>query len=122
VGIDVTLKDIEFPLWIDQVFTKADYDLTIISHVEARDVDQYGNPDYYWRYDSPKVQDLSKQADAAPTDAESDDLYHQVLRQINEDAVNDWLFLLPGLTVAKKDITGIPNASYALSYDLTRIK
>jgi peptide/nickel transport system substrate-binding protein len=122
VGIDVTLKDIEFPLWIDQVFTKADYDLTIISHVEARDVDQYGNPGYYWRYDSPKVQDLLKQADAAPTDAESDDLYHQVLRQINEDAVNDWLFLLPGLTVAKKDITGIPNASYSLSYDLTRIK
>ena len=52
VGIDVTLKDIEFPLWIDQVFTKADYDLTIISHVEARDVDLYGNPKYYWRYDN----------------------------------------------------------------------
>ena len=92
------------------MFTKADYDLTIISHVEARDVDQYGNPQYYWRYDSPKVQELLKQADAArrPT-RESDDLYHQVLRQINEDAVNDWLFLLPGLTVAKKDITGIPS-------------
>jgi peptide/nickel transport system substrate-binding protein len=122
VGISVELKSIEFPLWIDQVFTKADYDLTIISHVEARDVGLYGNPKYYWRYDSAQVQDLLKQADAAPTADASNALYKQVLEQINKDAVNDWLFELPGLTVVKKGITGFPTAAFSLSYDVTGVK
>ena len=80
VGIDVTLKDIEFPLWIDQVFTKADYDLTIISHVEARDIDQYGNPQYYWRYDNPKVQDASEAGRRGADRCENAGLYQQVQR------------------------------------------
>ncbi|MDQ1424685.1 MAG: peptide/nickel transport system substrate-binding protein [Acidimicrobiaceae bacterium] len=122
VGISVDLKNIDFSLWIDQVFTKADYDLSIISHVEARDVGLYGNPKYYWRYDNPQVQDLLRQADAAPTADASNALYKQVLEQINKDAVNDWLFELPGLTVAKKGISGFPTAAFSLSYDVTGVK
>ena len=62
----------------------------------GRDVGLYGNPKYYWRYDSPQVQGLLKQADVAPDVAASNALYKQVLEQINKDAVNDWLFELPG--------------------------
>src|SRR3954471_24995218 len=112
VGINVTAQNIEFPLWLDQVFTKGDYDLTIVAHVEARDINLYSNPKYYWHYDSPKVQDLLKQADAAPTEAASNDLYKQVQEQINADAVNDWLFLLPRLSVIRKGITGYPKGGY----------
>jgi peptide/nickel transport system substrate-binding protein len=122
VGITVELKNIEFPLWISQVFTNADFDLTIISHVEARDIGLYGNPKYYWRYDNAQVQDLLKQADAAPNTDASNALYKQVQEQINKDAVNDWLFLLPGLSVAKKGITGFPSAAFSLSYDVTGVK
>lgn len=122
VGIDVTLNDIEFPLWIDQVFTQGDFDMTIISHVEARDIVLYGNPDYYWHYDNPEVQELLQQADEAATDEESNELYRQVQEIINQDAVNDWLFLLPGLTVAKAGIEGIPLGGRSLSYDLTNLR
>ena len=122
VGIDVTLNNVQFDLWLDKVFTKADFDLTIVAHVEARDTSLYGNPDYYWRYNNAKVQDLLKQADAAVDDTKSNDLYGQVLDQINADAVNDWLFLLPRLEVVKKGITGYPTGSYSLSYDVTGIK
>jgi peptide/nickel transport system substrate-binding protein len=104
------------------VFTKADYDLTIISHVEARDIALYGNPKYYWRYDSPEAQDLLKKADAAATTDESNALYKQVQELINKDAVNDWLFELPGLSVIKKGITGFPTAAFSLSYDVTGVK
>jgi peptide/nickel transport system substrate-binding protein len=122
VGIDVTLNNMQFDLWLDKVFTKADFDLTIVAHVEARDTSLYGNPDYYWRYNDAKVQDLLKQADAAVDEAKSNSLYGQVLDQINADAVNDWLFLLPRLEVVKKGITGYPTGSYSLSYDVTGIK
>ena len=122
VGINVTLNNVEFPLWIDKDFIKGDFDLTIVSHVEARDTNLYGNPDYYWHYDNQQVQQLLKEADAATDEAKSNQLYGQVLDQINADAVNDWLFLLPRLEVVKKGITGFPTGSYSLSYDVTGIK
>lgn len=121
VGIDVTLNPIEFPLWIDQVFSQGDFDMTIISHVEARDIVLYGNPDYYWHYDDPEVQALLQEADAAATEQESNALYGEVQQIISDDAVNGFLFLLPGLTVAKAGITGIPVGGKSLSYDLTSI-
>ena len=122
VGINVTLNNVEFPLWIDKDFTKGDFDLTIVAHVEARDTSLYGNPNYYWHYNNPQVQQLLKEADAATDEAKSNQLYGQVLDQINADAVNDWLFLLPRLEVVKKGITGYPTGSYSLSYDITGIK
>jgi peptide/nickel transport system substrate-binding protein len=122
VGVTVKLNNVEFPQWLDKDFGKSDFDLTIVAHVEARDTNLYGNPNYYWKYNNPTVQSLLKQADAAPTDQQSNDLYHQVLEQINKDAVNDWLFLLPRLEVVKKGITGYPKGSYSLSYDVTGIK
>jgi peptide/nickel transport system substrate-binding protein len=122
VGVNVTLNDIDFSKWIDKDFTNGDFDLTIVSHVEARDTNLYGNPNYYWHYNNPQVQQLLKQADAATDEAKSNQLYGQVLDQINADAVNDWLFLLPRLEVVKKGITGYPTGSYSLSYDVTGIK
>ncbi len=68
------------------------------------------------------MQDLLKQADAAVDETKSNDLYGQVLDQINADAVNDWLFLLPRLEVVRKGITGYPTGSYSLSYNVTGIK
>ena len=45
-------------MWLEQVFTNKDYDMTVVLHVEPRDIDNYANPDYYWQYDSPEVQQL----------------------------------------------------------------
>ena len=53
VGINVTLNHVDFPLWLDKDFTKANFDLTIVAHVEAHDTNLYGNPNYYWRYNNP---------------------------------------------------------------------
>jgi peptide/nickel transport system substrate-binding protein len=122
VGINVTLNNVEFSKWIDKDFTNGDFDLTIVAHVEARDTNLYGNPNYYWHYNNAQVQQLLKEADAATDEAKSNQLYGQVLDQINAVAVNDWLFLLPRLEVVKKGITGYPTGSYSLSYDITGIK
>ena len=41
---------------------------------------------------------------------------------ISDDAVNGCLFLLPGLTVAKAGIEGLPTRRYdSLSFDLTDV-
>ncbi|RUU49869.1 ABC transporter substrate-binding protein, partial [Mesorhizobium sp. M7A.T.Ca.TU.009.01.1.1] len=41
VGIDLEIIPVEWAQWLDQVFTKKNYDLTIVSHTEPNDIDIY---------------------------------------------------------------------------------
>ena len=46
VGINTTIQEQQFPAaWVDAVYIKADYDLTIVGHAEARDLVTYTNPE-----------------------------------------------------------------------------
>jgi peptide/nickel transport system substrate-binding protein len=122
VGIKITIQNIDFPLWLDQVFGRANYDLTIIAHVEARDLIKYADPGYYWRYDNKTVQRLIAAGDAAPSNAQWLSDYREVERIITADAVNDWLFLLPNLEVVRAGITGYPTNGLSLSFDVTGLR
>jgi peptide/nickel transport system substrate-binding protein len=122
IGITVKLQQVDFKLWLDQVFTHANYDLTIIAHVEARDLIKYADPNYYWRYDNRTVQRLIAAGDAAQTTTQWLADYREVERIITQDAVNDWLFLLPSLEVVRSGITGYPKNSVSLSFDVTALR
>jgi peptide/nickel transport system substrate-binding protein len=121
VGITVKLQKVDFALWLDQVFTHANYDMTIIAHVEARDLIKYADPNYYWRYDNKTVQRLIAAGDAAQTNTQWLADYREVERIITQAAVNDWLFLLPSLEVVRTGITGYPRNSFSLSFDVTAL-
>jgi len=110
VGIRLQVQNVEFPLWLDQVFTQHNYDLTIINHVEPRDIGNYGNPRYYWGYDSPQVAALLQQADAEQDRTKRNDLYAQVQRQIANDAVNAWLMSPNSLGVIRSNLHGYPQS------------
>ncbi|WP_168581715.1 ABC transporter substrate-binding protein [Gephyromycinifex aptenodytis] len=120
VGFKVTLDQLEFPAaWITQVLRGGDYDASIIAHVEPRDLPTlYGNPKYYLHYDNKKVREAIAAADAGD-EATQVAKMKEAARVIAEDAASDWLFLLPNLTVADKDITGLPKNSLSESFDLT---
>ncbi|MDQ7992749.1 MAG: ABC transporter substrate-binding protein [Propionicimonas sp.] len=38
IGVTATIEELEFSRWLPEVFTNGDYDLTIVAHVEARDI------------------------------------------------------------------------------------
>ena len=46
--------------------------MTAVLHVEPRDIVNYANPDYYWQYDSPEVQELIAAAKVNPDPDEAD--------------------------------------------------
>ncbi len=119
VGVTVTIEPLDFPaVWLKQVFTDRDYDLSIIQHVEARDIVTFGRPKYYWGYDGkPVQQDLAK-ADAG-TPQEQVEAMRRVARQLSEDAAADWLFLFPNVIVAKEKVTGFVRNQVSESFDLT---
>ncbi|MFE9960565.1 ABC transporter substrate-binding protein [Micromonospora sp. NPDC005299] len=120
VGITVDIEPLEFPArWLDVVFKQADYDMSIINHVEPRDVTAvFGNKDYYLRYNNPKVQELFAKADAG-TEDEQVAAMKEAARIISEDAAGDFLFLFPNLIVAKKGMAGLPKNVVSESFDLS---
>jgi peptide/nickel transport system substrate-binding protein len=121
VGIDAQIEPLEFPArWLEEVLTSADYDLSIVSHVEPRDIRTFGNPDYYWRYDNPQVQRLLAESEQGTQEQQVSAL-QQVGRLIAEDAAADWLFLLPNLIVADTDVRGLPENRIGESLDLTAL-
>ncbi|MGW4126842.1 ABC transporter substrate-binding protein [Amycolatopsis japonica] len=119
VGVTVTIEPLDFPaVWLKQVFTDHDYDLSIIQHVEARDIVTFGRPKYYWGYDGKPVQQNLAKADAG-TPQEQIDAMRQVARRLSEDAAADWLFLFPNVIVAKNKVTGFVRNQVSESFDLT---
>jgi len=122
-GFTVKLDQLEFPAaWLTTVFKDADYDMSIISHVEPRDIGAiFGDPKYYTRYDNKDVQSALAAADEAPEDQQVE-LMKKAARTVSEDAAGDFLFLLPNLIVAEKGITGLPKNAISESFDLTGLK
>ncbi|MFF0271671.1 ABC transporter substrate-binding protein [Kribbella sp. NPDC004536] len=121
-GLKVQIDQLEFPAaWLTTVFKNADYDMSIIAHVEPRDLGAvFGNPKYYTRYDDPTLQADLAAADAGDEATQVADL-KKAARRISEQAAGDWLFLLPNLMVADKDIKGLPTNAITEAFDLSQL-
>jgi peptide/nickel transport system substrate-binding protein len=107
VGVSLDVQPMEFPIWLQRVFGGAqDYDLTIINHVEERDIGNYANPKYYWHYSNNDVAGWLKQADAEPDLAKRNALYKQVQQQLATEAANLWVAAPSNLGILKKGLQG----------------
>ncbi|MBV9357464.1 MAG: ABC transporter substrate-binding protein [Chloroflexi bacterium] len=117
IGVSLQVQPMEFPRWLQQVFGGSqDYDLTIINHVEERDIGNYANPGYYWHYANTQVADWLKQADAEPDTSARNGLYAQIQEQLANDAANLWLYAPYQLAVLKQNFQGfqVPGISPSL--------
>lgn len=121
VGIETDIDELEFPdQWNTTVRTNGDYDLSIMAHVEPRDLVRFADPNDYFHYDSSEFARLVREADEG-TPADQVPKLQQAARLMSQDAAADWLFLLPNLVITKPNITGVPKNATTLSFDLTTI-
>src|SRR5213593_2772510 len=107
IGVNVKIEQIEWGQWLSRVFRESDFDLTIIGHAEAWDIKNYANPKYYFRYDSPKFQELFAKSEVTVDDRARRDVYVQMQKLMVEDAPVVWLFMHPRLAVARKGVQGL---------------
>ncbi|AKU18335.1 ABC transporter substrate-binding protein [Luteipulveratus mongoliensis] len=122
VGFKVKLDTLEFPAaWLSNVFTNADYDMSMISHVEPRDLPTvFGDPKYYTKFSDPQMQTYLKAADSG-TETDQVANMKKAARLLVDDAAADFLFLLPNLMVADKGITGLPKNAITEGFDLAAL-
>ena len=121
VGITLQVDPMEFPRWLAGVFRPGgpqDYDLTIINHIEPRDIGNYANPKYYWHYDNPQVATSLAQADAEPDSTKRQGLYAQVQRQLATDVANAFVMAPNDLAVIRSNLHGYPSDQVAPSLRL----
>lgn len=106
-GIKVSIENMEWAQWLDVVFKKFNYDLTIISHVEPNDFVKYAEANYYWQYDSPKAQALIAKANGTLDPKERTAALQDLQRLIADEAVNGFLYNLPRISVFKTGLQGL---------------
>jgi peptide/nickel transport system substrate-binding protein len=105
-GVTITLNPVDDATWTDKVYKNHNFQATIMTHVNQRDLVWYGDPKFYWQYDNPQVQQWVKDSEAAATADEQTALLTKVARQISEDAASNWLFLDPAIKVASTSVSG----------------
>lgn len=107
VGIKCNIENVEWPVWLKEVYKEKNYDLSIVSHVEPNDIGIYTNPNYYFQYDSQEFRDIMKKADSATDPAMRTKYLQDAQRKLAKDAVNGFLFQLAKVTVFRKGLQGV---------------
>ena len=122
VGIDLEIIPVEWAQWLDQVFTKKDYDLTIVSHTEPNDIDIYSRKDYYFNYDNPAFDKVIADLNLTSDEAKRKELLGQAQKILADDAVVGFLFELPKVGVWDAKLQGLWENAPIQANDLTKVK
>ena len=99
VGIKVKIENLEWAQWLDQVYGRHAFDLSVVSHAEPMDYGIYDKADYYFGYHSDALHGLMEALKATTDEAQRTAILQQIQRKIADDAVNGFLFQFPRLGV-----------------------
>lgn len=106
IGFDVSLVSSEFPaVWLSEVMGAADYQMSLIAHVEPRDVPVlFGDPDHYLRFNSEPVREELARADVG------DDQVGHMRRAVDEIMAEAGALTLvnsPNIVLTAPGLTGV---------------
>lgn len=107
VGIELKLQNVEWAQWLAGTYGKKQYDLTIISHVEPLDLDNFTRRDYYWGYHNAAFDALYAQIQRTAEPNERTRLLARAQFLLAEDCVHAWLYQPQWVTVADKRLRGL---------------
>jgi peptide/nickel transport system substrate-binding protein len=106
-GIRVRIENLEWAQWLDQVYARHDFDMSIVVHIEPTDYDIYARDDYYFGYSNPDFKALIAALEDTVDPGKRLALLQQVQRKLADDAVNGFLFQYPNLSVWNAHLQGL---------------
>ncbi len=108
VGITAKVQNVEWAQWLANTYGgPKNYDLTIISHVEPFDLDNFSKPDYYWGYNNPKFKELFGRIKTTANATERNRLLGEAQMLLAQDAALAWLYQPQWVTVANRRVHGL---------------
>jgi peptide/nickel transport system substrate-binding protein len=107
VGIDVRIENLEWAQWLEQVYTRHDFDMSIVAHAEPQDYDIYAREDYYFGYSSVQFRALMAALDDSVDPIRRRQLLQQIQHRLADDAVNGFLFQYPKLAIWNVTLQGV---------------
>ena len=119
VGIRLRIENLEWAQWLDQVYARHDYDMSIVGHAEPLDYDIYARDNYYFGYANPQFNSLIAELDDTVDPRRRLELLRQIQKKLADDAVNGFLFQYPLLDVWSAQIRGIGFANTLGVVDLS---
>jgi len=122
IGIRLRIENLEWAQWLDQVYSRHTYDMSIVGHAEPLDYDIYARDDYYFGYSNPEFKALIAALDESIDPAQRRELLQQIQRKLAADAVNGFLFQYPRLDVWNAQLQGIGFDNVLGVIDLSRAR
>ena len=120
VGINVTIKLVDWSTWISQVYRDTAYDLTVIGHTGQLDPHgRLGGEIGYTNYANPDTLRLIAEAAGVSDPATRKRLYADVQRLMAEDAMMGFIGTPTVLMGLRRNIAGF-RMSYALEDPIFR--
>jgi peptide/nickel transport system substrate-binding protein len=106
-GIDAKVENVEWAFWLDEVYKKLNYDMTIIAHTSPNDMGNFARgPSYFYGYDDAAYNDLWNRISAEVDPDARNALLQEGQRYLADQAVHGFLFQLPQLGVYKTGVKG----------------
>ncbi|MEH6403083.1 MAG: ABC transporter substrate-binding protein [Sneathiella sp.] len=121
VGIKIKIENVDWPKWLDEVYKKRNYDLSIVSHVEPMDINIYARDSYYFNYKNPAFNKVINQAETALDPKTRTAKLQEAQRILAKDAVNGYLFQLANVNVVRTGLNGVWKNQHLFSLDLARM-
>ena len=108
VGITVKVQNVEWAQWLSNTYGGPhNYDLTIVSHVEPFDLNNYTKPDYYWGYQSKPFSAVYDQLKSTGNPQQRAKLLGEAQKLLAQDAANGFMFQPTFPTVARREVKGL---------------
>src|SRR6202011_2723861 len=120
IGIRVSIENLEWAQWLDQVYARHAFEMSIVGEAEPLDSDIYARDDYYFGYSNPEFKALIAALDDSVEPSRRKDLLQQIQRKLATDAVNGFLFQYPRLDIWNAHLHGLEFDNVLGVVDLSR--
>jgi len=114
-GLDAKVENVEWGFWIDEVYKKKNYDMTIIAHTSPNDMGNFARgPKYFYGYDDAEFSALWESIKTEADPVKRDALLKQGQQYLTDQSVHGFLFQLPLLGVFRNEVEGYWSSSPVL--------
>jgi peptide/nickel transport system substrate-binding protein len=121
IGVTAEIELVPFNTWIQKVFLNKDYDMTIIGHAEAFDMDRYARDGYYFNWDNAAYKALYQKALSTSSNVERNQAYVQLQYMLADKVPGIWVMSAPYIAATRKNVNGWWANQAVLNMNVVRV-